>query len=305
MTMHATFKRHKARREAGFSLIEVLVALLILAGALLAVAKFQVNLVGSNSLAKQRSEAAMLAQAQIESMRAYATIAAYNGLGSNSDTVNGTSASFARNWTVTNNTSYIQVTSSVTWADSTGTNQTVTLQTDIAKNDPSLTAQLIVTPTSTTSTSSSSTSTTTTSIGSGTTTTTTGPTTSTTTSTTTTSTTLRTLTISGTVSLGSPSPASSLASLSLSVNSTSGAATCGSIDPSSGTYSCSVSYNWSGTIQLQLGANYANSGDHDCVQNPQGTAAQYSGVSVNYSGVNHVVTKRNKGCPDSSYQSIF
>lgn len=290
--MQAIFKRGKVHGEAGFSLIEVLVALLILAGALLAVAKFQVNVIGSNSLAKQRSEAAMLAQTQIESMRSYGSIAAYGNLVTNSDTVNGTSASFARSWTVTDNTSYRQVTIDVTWKDSAGVNQTVELQTDIAKNDPTLTAQLIVTPTSTTSTSSTSTSTTSTSIGSGTTTTTTGPTTSTTTSTTTTTITRPTQTISGTVSLASsPSPRSSLANLTLNVTTTSGQSIgCMGIN-SDGSYSCSVSYGWSGSIQL--GGISGN--DLDCVSNPPGSTT-FTNVTSSISNVNHLLVRSNKSC---------
>lgn len=195
----------------GFTLLEILIALLILATGLLALAKFQGTLMQDNALAKQRTEATMFAQQKIEVLRSYSQMSTYAGMRTGSDTVTGTSASFTRAWTITSytNTSapqYTNVVVSVTWKDNGGNNQTFRLATNIAANDPINTGQLIGTTTSllpatttTTSSSSSTTSSSTSSTSSSSTSSTSSTTTSSTTSSTsTTSTTQCITTVSGT-----------------------------------------------------------------------------------------------------------
>lgn len=68
---------HLIRSNArGFTLIEALIALLVLSFGMLAIAGFQVTLTRSSDIAKQRSEATRLAQEKMEELRAYGQVAA-------------------------------------------------------------------------------------------------------------------------------------------------------------------------------------------------------------------------------------
>jgi type IV pilus modification protein PilV len=202
-------KTNPAPAARGFTLLEVLVALVVLATGLLALAKFQGTLMQDNALSKQRTEATMYAQQKIEMLRSYSLMTTYNTMATGSDTVTGTSATFARSWSITPHTStsapqYTTVAVSMVWTDNGGTRQTYTLSTNIAANNPVNTGQLIATttstvPSTTTTSTSSTTSTSTSSSTSTSTTTTTSTTTSTTTTTTSTTTTTQCqTTISGT-----------------------------------------------------------------------------------------------------------
>ena len=143
---------HQPRSSArGFTLIEALIALLVLSFGLLAIAGFQATLSRSSDLAKQRTEALRLAQQKMESLRAYAQVASNTAtphiVNYTDDVVSSTApevtatntnASFSRTWTVTSNPSdtekWINVT--VAWTDRSGQAQTVTLQSVISKFDP-------------------------------------------------------------------------------------------------------------------------------------------------------------------------
>lgn len=141
---------HRPRSNArGFTLIEALIALLVLSFGLLAIAGFQATLSRSSDLAKQRTEALRLAQQKMESLRAYAQVASNSAtphivnftddvVSSTAPEVTTTNAAFSRTWTATSNPSgtekWINVT--VAWTDRTGQAQNVTLQSVISKFDP-------------------------------------------------------------------------------------------------------------------------------------------------------------------------
>ena len=130
----------------GFSIVEMLVALLILASGLLALARFQTVLISSDSLAKQRSEATLLAEQKVDILRSYGTMSAYSSMTSGSDSVGGSNASYSRSWTVTPSASpaYVAISITVSWMDRNNTAQSVTLKSSIASNNPRNTAYPIL-----------------------------------------------------------------------------------------------------------------------------------------------------------------
>lgn len=67
------------RRQRGITLIEALIAFLVLALGMLAIARIQTHLRLNAEVARHRSEAVRLAQADIESLRAFAVLAAAPG----------------------------------------------------------------------------------------------------------------------------------------------------------------------------------------------------------------------------------
>jgi Tfp pilus assembly protein PilV len=150
-------------RQAGFTLIEALIALLVMSFGMLALAGMQMSMTRSADVGKQRSEAVRLAQLKMEDLRSF------DGLNSGSFTYSAnvvstpvgadeticptcaapldsvTNTSFTRHWdvmrsdgvtpaTATDAQKWINVT--VTWTDRTGLTQEVRLNSVIARNDP-------------------------------------------------------------------------------------------------------------------------------------------------------------------------
>ena len=66
-------QRHR-RKEAGFTLIETLVALVVMGFGVLSLAGMQLNLSRSGDVAKQRTEATRLAQEKVETLRSFTGI---------------------------------------------------------------------------------------------------------------------------------------------------------------------------------------------------------------------------------------
>jgi len=132
-----------AGAQRGFSVIEALVALAVVAFGLIGVAGLHALMSRNADVAKQRSEAVRLAQQQIESMRSYTTIAAAGGQPSWDGLANGadnttTNATFARAWTIAGSASdpMRRVSVNVTWTDRAGDTQQLTLNSVISKTDP-------------------------------------------------------------------------------------------------------------------------------------------------------------------------
>lgn len=122
--------------QTGFSLLEMLITIIVLASGLLAIASMYGAILNANTLSKQRSEAVVLAEKKLEELRGQS----YASLVSATDTVtatssSGSSANYQRSWTVTAGSgglSYKDVGVTVTWTDSKNQSQNIVLSTRIS-----------------------------------------------------------------------------------------------------------------------------------------------------------------------------
>ncbi|WNC67624.1 prepilin-type N-terminal cleavage/methylation domain-containing protein [Thalassotalea nanhaiensis] len=135
----------------GFGLIEVLVALAIMAVGLLAVGAFQSGLVTESADSKTRAEAIALAQSRIEELRNY-TLDAINATefdtlfatitDGNQTTHTGTNTTFTRTDTVASPGDTKELTVSVTWVDTANETYEISLKTELAWESPSLAGEI-------------------------------------------------------------------------------------------------------------------------------------------------------------------
>ena len=145
----------RTRRQCGTTLLEALVAFLVLSLGMLTVARVQTQLRGNADVARQRSEAVRLAQEDLESLRAFAVLAvsagqrSYDAIASGSRPVDADSgyATHTRylvarqiDATVTPCAKSALVT--VSWTDRGGNAQQVALSSVIAGVDPAYSGAL-------------------------------------------------------------------------------------------------------------------------------------------------------------------
>lgn len=131
---------HRRSQQAGFTLLEALIALLVMSFGMMALAGMQLSLSRSGDVAKQRTEAVRLAQQQMETLRSYASVAAWAALVGGMDTAT-TNTLYTRTWAIGGAATDTMrpVTVTVTWADRTSAvaNQTISLASVISNTDPS------------------------------------------------------------------------------------------------------------------------------------------------------------------------
>lgn len=127
-------------KHNGSSLIEALLCVGMIGLASLAMVKLQSQLIQSNVIANQRSEALMLAESKMEELRSFSNEGLYNALSSGGDTYSGLNASYKRSWQITENTepAYKTINLVVNWALRDGQTGSVVLDSKIAKYDPRL-----------------------------------------------------------------------------------------------------------------------------------------------------------------------
>lgn len=141
-----TTRPHRPQRQGarGFSLIEALIAMAVVAFGLLSVAGMQLMLARNADVAKQRSEATRLAQQQLEALRSFTTIgdvpgqASWDSMAGGTD-VTTTNTAFTRTWSVAGAAGdpLRRISVAVSWVDRAGDTQNVTLNSVISKTDPS------------------------------------------------------------------------------------------------------------------------------------------------------------------------
>jgi type IV pilus modification protein PilV len=145
-------RAHSVHRQAGFSLIEALIALLVVSFGMLGIASFQYSLSRASDVAKQRTEATRIAQKEIDRLRSFsqreaettptnlltyvedlvsAGATAVSGLSTN------TTYSMERVVTTPSGDKFRWINVIVSWADRTGQTHDVRLATVISDGDPS------------------------------------------------------------------------------------------------------------------------------------------------------------------------
>jgi type IV pilus modification protein PilV len=134
----------RGTRQAGFTLIEALIALIVMAFGMLALAGMQITLSRSSDVAKQRTEAVRLAQRRIDELRSFTSIAvsashpiSWNGM-ANTTTTTTTNATYTIATTFGSSASAPMrpVNVTVSWVDRANETQAVALSSVVAKTDP-------------------------------------------------------------------------------------------------------------------------------------------------------------------------
>lgn len=135
-------------RQAGFTLIEALIALLVMAFGMLSLSGMQLSLSRGSDIAKQRTEAMRLAQQRIDEYRSFTSIAVAGGhtlVWDSFVTVTepvmataGTNAAYTRTTTMGGATSDAMraINVRVAWTDRAGGAQEVNIASVISKSDP-------------------------------------------------------------------------------------------------------------------------------------------------------------------------
>ncbi|HLD84726.1 MAG TPA: hypothetical protein VI844_03020 [Coxiellaceae bacterium] len=138
------------RNQRGGTILEVLVAALIFAGALWALVEFQTNLLRERGTIKGRSEALTLINDKMRQFQNYTVIATTSGQFAYDDIVTcasgctGSTATYTMTWTVTNQTNPTRkdVSITVAWTDATNTAQNISLSSVIAQIQPNSTGKI-------------------------------------------------------------------------------------------------------------------------------------------------------------------
>lgn len=129
----------KIYREQGVSLIEAMIAALILALAVLAITGLQVNTLADSGQSRVSTYALNFAEEKIEELRDFSRFDIYSALANGTDTQVSEGATLTRAWTISacpNSATCKQAQVTVTWVDATGTQQQVLLTSYISEEDP-------------------------------------------------------------------------------------------------------------------------------------------------------------------------
>lgn len=141
------------KKSRGVGLIEVLIAMFVLAIGVLALGRMQGDFLGISATNKARAEALAIAQGRLEDMRNYMhvanTLAEFNALypiavNANVQSIDGVNATFRRTETVAAKGELRTVTVNVEWENARGETESVLLDTELAYNSPGAPASLAV-----------------------------------------------------------------------------------------------------------------------------------------------------------------
>ncbi|MFM1783578.1 MAG: hypothetical protein RIS14_1331, partial [Pseudomonadota bacterium] len=164
------------RKTRGFSMIEVLIAVVVLGFGLMALAALQTSIIRSSAETKTQTVALQLAKDKVEDLRSFQTLAGYQALTSGNDTVIESAVNYARTWTVTRfgyqpsvgvfaaianltgatpaadgggvaytaNNEYKRVAVRVTWTDANGATQSIGIEDAIGAVSPADGAKVVL-----------------------------------------------------------------------------------------------------------------------------------------------------------------
>ncbi|OGT43997.1 MAG: hypothetical protein A3F13_04535 [Gammaproteobacteria bacterium RIFCSPHIGHO2_12_FULL_40_19] len=140
------------QHQQGSVIIEVLIASLIFAIAMLSLVAFQTNLLRERTIVNQKTEALSLVQDKMQYFRSYTALTnapagiAYSDITTNGSPTNvaATTATYTLSWQVTDATSPTRkaVVISAEWTDPTGSTNTVSISSIIASIDPQATGKV-------------------------------------------------------------------------------------------------------------------------------------------------------------------
>ncbi len=138
-------------QQQGFSLLESMVTLLVMSMGMVPLAQFQGNLTRGSTLAKQRTEAAGIAQRTLETLRGFEAVSGSAGLNyadisSDSNSPSGNNGTYNQTWTITEHADpgYKSVSVVVNWTDQENNTQSVSLTSNIGRTDPAISGKLYV-----------------------------------------------------------------------------------------------------------------------------------------------------------------
>lgn len=132
-------------QQSGFSLIEVLVAMVIIATGLLGVGAFQATVLQARTEAKQQNEAVSLAQKQIENLRYIASVWDYDNMvcytqDDCTEVITGTTTTYTLMWNFTPNDRWGKppfkvVKMELSWVTPTGNTRKINLNTILTRRE--------------------------------------------------------------------------------------------------------------------------------------------------------------------------
>ncbi len=129
----------RQQTQRGFTLVEAVIAALVVSVAMLGVAKLQGVTLFNSGDTRMKTHALNLAQEKIEQLRTFANEDTYTGMGGSTDSQNGENGTFTRTWTISpcpNSVGCKQANVTVNWTDPRGAVQNVALTSFIAGADP-------------------------------------------------------------------------------------------------------------------------------------------------------------------------
>jgi len=165
-----------SRTSRGFSMIEVLIAVVVLGFGLMALAALQTSIIRSSAETKAQTVALQLAKDKVEDLRSFQHLAGYQALTSGNDTATESAVTYARTWTVTRfgyqpsagvftaiatltgatpaadaggiafsaNNEYKRVAVRVSWTDAGGVSQSIAIEDAIGAVSPSDGAKVVL-----------------------------------------------------------------------------------------------------------------------------------------------------------------
>lgn len=139
--------KNKYGSTKGFTLVEVLVALLVFSIGMLGLIKLQGAVTLSSAESRMYTQAVNLAQDKVEELRNYVHQTTYDAYASepNGSEITGTNATFTRTWAVNNNAGYKEIIVTVNWVGVDGEDKNVVLTSDIAEVEPSRSGLILAT----------------------------------------------------------------------------------------------------------------------------------------------------------------